>query len=488
MTTSRTIDCTNFIAGKWTPGHGVTSTITSPWTGAAIGTVHHSTRDDLDAAVAGARRGFETWSKTPIKERCGVLFKFREILLREADAIARQASEECGKTPAEAKAGLMKGVEVLEFALSLQNLDQGGRMEVSRGVSCEYRREPLGVVAGITPFNFPAMVPMWMIPIAIGVGNAFLWKPSDKTPLTSILLANAAKEAGFPDGVFTVVQGGRETVEAILDHPGIAAVGFVGSSPVAKKVYERGTAHGKRVLALGGAKNHIILMPDAEPEMASRGIADSFTGCAGQRCMAASVLVAVGDCQKLIDGIVTQAGAIALGKNMGAIITRQSLENLNAAIDRAEKSGARILLDGRKAAAPKGMEGGHWLAPTVLDGVKPGSQAACDELFGPVLSIIRVGTLSEAIAVENSNPYGNAASVFTSTGSVAERVALEAKAGMVGVNIGVPVPREPFSFGGIQESRYGHGDITGPDGVDFWSQKKKITTKWVNPTDKNWMN
>jgi malonate-semialdehyde dehydrogenase (acetylating)/methylmalonate-semialdehyde dehydrogenase len=488
MATGSQIECTNFIGGKWTAGKGPTSSVLSPWTGATIGTLHHSTRDDVDAAVALARKGFETWSKTPVKERCGVLFKFREILLRDADKIARQASDECGKIPAEAKAGLMKGVEVLEFALSLQNLDEGGKMEVSRGVWCEYRREPLGVVAGITPFNFPAMVPMWMIPIAIGVGNAFIWKPSDKTPLTSILIANAAKEAGLPDGVLTVVQGGRDTVEAILDHPGIAAAGFVGSSPVARKVYERGTQHGKRVLALGGAKNHIILMPDAEIDMASRGIADSFTGCAGQRCMAASVLVAVGDCDKLIDGIVAKARATELGKDMGAIITSQSVENLHAAIDRAEKSGTKILLDGRKAPAPKGMEKGYWLAPTILDGVDPGSQAACEELFGPLLSIIRVKTLSEAIAIENSNPYGNAASVFTTTGSVAERVAQEARAGMIGINIGVPVPREPFSFGGIQDSRYGHGDITGPDGVEFWSQKKKVTTKWSNPTDKNWMN
>ncbi|NDD91419.1 CoA-acylating methylmalonate-semialdehyde dehydrogenase [bacterium] len=482
------IECRNFIGGQWVSGSGSVSTIHSPWSGREIGKLHHSTPHDVDAAVKLAQKGFEIWSRTPLKERCGVLFKFREILLREADKIASQASEECGKTPAEAKAGLMKGVEVLEFALSLQNLDEGGKMEVSRGVWCEYRREPLGVVAGITPFNFPAMVPMWMIPIAIGVGNAFIWKPSDKTPLTSNLLAKAAKEAGFPDGVFTVVQGGRETVEAILDHPGIAAVGFVGSSPVAKLVYERGTAHGKRVLALGGAKNHIILMPDAEPEMASRGIADSFTGCAGQRCMAASVLLAVGDCESLIPQIVAKARAIELGKDMGAIITKHSLEHLHSAIDRAEKAGAKILLDGRKTPAPTGLNQGNWLAPTILDQVKPGSQAACDELFGPILSIIRVKTLSEAIAIENSNPYGNAASVFTTTGSVADRVAQESKAGMVGINIGVPVPREPFSFGGIQESRYGHGDITGKDGVEFWSHKKKVTTKWVNPTDKNWMN
>ncbi|MFN7684472.1 MAG: CoA-acylating methylmalonate-semialdehyde dehydrogenase [Oligoflexia bacterium] len=489
------IEALNFVGGAWVKARGAISDIRSPYTGGIIGRVHHSTQADLDEAISGARKGFETWSRTPIKDRCAVLFNFRQVLLREADTIAQQAALECGKTPTEAKAGLMKGIEVLEFALSIQNLDAGGKMEVSRGVFCEYRREPLGVVAGITPFNFPAMVPMWMIPIAIAVGNAFVWKPSDKTPLTSILIANAAKEAGIPDGVLTVVQGAKDTVQNILDHPGISAVGFVGSSPVAKAVYTRGTANGKRVLALGGAKNHIILMPDAEVEMSSRGITDSYTGCAGQRCMAASVLLAVGktpETQKLIDRligqIVTQSAQIRVGTDMGAIITSQSKKNLSDAIARAESQGVKVLLDGRKVQAPQGMEGGNWLAPTILDGVKPGSQAACEELFGPVLSIIRVDTLSQALAIENSNEYGNAASVFTTTGAVAERVAQEARAGMVGVNIGVPVPREPFSFGGIQESRYGHGDITGPDGLDFWSHKKKVTTKWVNPPDRNWMN
>jgi malonate-semialdehyde dehydrogenase (acetylating)/methylmalonate-semialdehyde dehydrogenase len=485
------IEALNFVGGQWVRPQGSTSEIRSPYTGGVIGKVILSTKADLDQAVVMARKGFEIWSKTPIKDRCAVLFQFRQILLREADTIAQQAALECGKTPAEAKAGLMKGIEVLEFALSVQNLDEGGKMEVSRGVFCEYRREPLGVVAGITPFNFPAMVPMWMIPIAIAVGNAFIWKPSDKTPLTSLLIAKAAKEAGIPDGVLTVVQGAKETVEAILDHPGISAVGFVGSSPVAKAVYTRGTAHGKRVLALGGAKNHIILMPDAELEMASRGITDSYTGCAGQRCMAASVLLAVGktpETQKLIDQIVAKSSQIKIGTDMGAIITSDSKQKLGEAIARAEAQGVKVLLDGRKTPAPRGMEGGHWLAPTILDGVKPGSQAACEELFGPVLSVIRVDTLSEALAIENANEYGNAASVFTTTGAVAERVTQEARAGMVGVNIGVPVPREPFSFGGIQESRYGHGDITGPSGLDFWSQKKKVTTKWVNPPDRNWMN
>jgi malonate-semialdehyde dehydrogenase (acetylating)/methylmalonate-semialdehyde dehydrogenase len=484
---SRPIECGNFVAGKWATAGSQKSEVRSPYTGAVIGNLHWAGAREIDEAVSAAARAAVEWRRVPLKERCAVLLRFREILLRDLDLLAESASRECGKTPAEARAGVQKGIEVLEFAASLQNLDQGGKMEVSRGVTCEYRREPLGVVAGITPFNFPAMVPMWMIPIAIAVGNAFIWKPSDKTPLTSIPLANAAKEAGIPDGVLSVVQGGSETVLALLDHPGIAAAGFVGSSPVARAVYLRGTSKGKRVLALGGAKNHIILMPDAEAEMASRGITDSYTGCAGQRCMAASVLIAVGDCDRVIEGIVAQSRKIRVGEDMGAIITRESLERLNAAIEQAPKDGARILLDGRGAKPPEKFKGGNWLGPTILDGVRPGSQAACDELFGPVLSIVRAGTLSEALAIQAKSPYGNAASVFTSSGAIAARVAEEAHAGMVGVNIGVPVPREPFSFGGIGESRFGHGDITGIDGVAFWSQLKKVTTKWVQSQDRNWM-
>ena len=483
------IECGNFVGGKWTlETGGQTSEIRSPYTGQVLGKLHHSDRRAVDQAVAAAAKAAADWRRIPVKERCSVLLKFRELLLRDLDVLANSAALECGKTPAEARAGVLKGIEVLEFAASLENLDQGGKMEVSRGVSCEYRREPLGVVAGITPFNFPAMVPMWMIPIAIAVGNAFVWKPSDKTPLTSIPLANAAKEAGIPDGVLTVVQGGRETVEAILDHPGIAAAGFVGSSPVARAVYERGTSKGKRVLALGGAKNHIILMPDAEREMAARGITDSYTGCAGQRCMAASVLIAVGDCDPVLDEIVAHSKKIRVGETMGAIVTRESLTKLGQAIERAGKSGAKLVLDGREAAPPDPYKGGNWLAPTIIDSVAPGSEAASDELFGPVLSVIRVKNLSEALAIQGRSPYGNAASVFTSSGAIAARVAEEAHAGMVGVNIGVPVPREPFSFGGIGESRFGHGDITGVEGVSFWSSLKKVTTKWVQSQDRNWMN
>ncbi|HUP56966.1 MAG TPA: CoA-acylating methylmalonate-semialdehyde dehydrogenase [Bdellovibrionota bacterium] len=487
---SEPVACGNFVGGKWVFPKGEVTELRSPYSGTVVGRLHQSGAGDVDEAVRAASKAAAEWRKTPIKERCSVLMRFREVLLRDLDRLAHSAALEAGKTHAEARAGLLKGIEVLEFALSLQNLDQAGKMEVSRGVSCEYRRDPLGVVAGITPFNFPAMVPMWMIPIAIAVGNAFVWKPSDKTPLTSIPLANAAKEAGIPDGVLTVVQGGRATVEAILDHPGISAAGFVGSSAVARSVYLRGSTAGKRVLALGGAKNHIILMPDADPEMASRGITDSYTGCAGQRCMAASVLLAVGDpnlIDPILEQIVAKSRQIKLGSDMGALITRESRDKLAQAIDRAKSAGARVLLDGREAPAPSEFKGGNWLAPTILDGVKPGSEAACDELFGPILSVIRVRTLSEALAIQNQSKYGNAASVFTSSGAIAQRVSEESHAGMIGINIGVPVPREPFSFGGIGDSRFGHGDITGHEGVAFWSQLRKVTTKWIQSQDHNWM-
>jgi malonate-semialdehyde dehydrogenase (acetylating)/methylmalonate-semialdehyde dehydrogenase len=481
------IDCGNFVSAKWTPGKGPVTDIISPYTGGLIGRVHHSTREDVDAAVQAAHQAARDWGRVPLKERSQVMFKFRQNLLRDIDLLANRISSESGKTLNEAKAGVLKGVEVTEFALSLQNLDMGGKMEVSRGVFCEYRREPLGVVAGITPFNFPAMVPMWMIPIAITLGNAFVWKPSDKTPLTSLLIAELLKEAGLPDGILTVIQGGRETVEAILDHPKIASVGFVGSTPVARQVYLRGTASGKRVLALGGAKNHIILMPDADPDLAARGIADSFTGCAGQRCMAASVLLAVGDCDPLLKQVTEKSAGIRTGEDMGALISRQSRDNIKGAIEQAGRDGAKLLLDGRDINVRSDWSGGHWLAPTIIDQVKPGTRAATEELFGPVLSVTRVKSLSEALTLQQSNPFGNAASVFTQNGGVADRVAREAKAGMVGINIGVPVPREPFSFGGIDDSKFGQGDITGPASLDLWSNLKKITTKWSMASDHNWM-
>lgn len=484
---TETQTCHNFINNAFVAGAGAPIIIDSPWTGKKIGEARASTAGDVDAAAAAAQSAQIAWGATPIKERTRVMFNFREILLRDLDQISQIVAAENGKTPIEARAGVMKGVEVLEYAISLQNLDLGGKMEVSRGVHCEYRREALGVVANITPFNFPVMVPMWTIPIALTLGNAYIWKPSEKTPLASQWIARALKEAGLPSGLFQVLQGGKETVEAIIDNPQVKAIGFVGSTKIAKAVYERATKNGKRALALGGAKNHIVLLPDANLELCGAGISDSFTGCAGQRCMAASVVLAVGDVDQHIAKIVERAKSQELGSDMGAIITKEQVEFLKTAIDRAVKNGATLVLDGRSTPAPKGMEEGYWIGPTVLDNVKPGSEAANFELFGPIVSIVRCKTIGEAMKIENEVEYGNACSVFTSSGIHAERVIQSAKAGMVGVNVGVPVPREPFSFGGINASKFGHGDITGVHSLDFWTNTKKITTKWEPQSDQNWM-
>lgn len=481
------IDLGHLINGQWNHDHTTKVDIHSPYTGDVIGNYHGASNTLVNKGIEFASEAFESWGKVPLKERTQVMFRFREILQSRINEIANVVSLENGKTIGESKAGLMKGIEVLEFALSLQNMDSGAKMEVSRGVHCEYRRKPLGVIANITPFNFPAMVPMWTLPIAMTLGNTYIWKPSEKTPLTSQWIANAFKDAGLPDGVLTVLQGGREVSEAIIDHPLVKAVGFVGSTSVAQSVYRRGTALGKRVLALGGAKNHIILLPDSTPQICGRGISDSFTGCAGQRCMAASVLLAVGDCEDQIAAIKERAASLKMGEDMGAIITKEQVEFLHGAIAQAEKDGAKIILDGRKVAPPSEYKGGYWLGPTILDHVSPESEAATRELFGPVISIIRCKNISEAMAIENSNPYGNACSVFTSNGGLAEQVVESAKAGMVGINIGVPVPREPFSFGGIQDSKFGHGDITGAHSLDFWTDVRKVTTKWTMQSDHNWM-
>ncbi|WP_413557795.1 aldehyde dehydrogenase family protein [Bdellovibrio sp. HCB209] len=477
----------NFISGKFKAGSGKIQQVHSPHNGSVIGDLHHSNSDDVALAVQEAAAAQKKWAALPIKERSKVFFELRHILMRDLHEIANLKSSESGKTYQEGKAGLLKGIEVLEFATAIQNLDVGGRTEVSRGVSCEYRREPLGVVASITPFNFPAMVPFWTIPNALMLGNSLIWKPSEKTPLTSMRIAEAMLEAGLPEGVLQIVQGGQEASEALIDHPDVAAISFVGSTPVARKVYERGTALGKRVLALGGAKNHIVLLPDANPDLAGVGISDSFTGCAGQRCMAAAVLLAVGDVDLHIQKIIARAKSLELGKDMGAIISSQQIKFLNQQIHQAVQEGAKIILDGRNAKPPFDCINGNWVGPTILDGVSPDQEIAKLELFGPVLCIIRCNDISEAMKIENSSRMGNACSVFTSSGALAEKVISLASTGMVGVNVGVPVPREPYSFGGVGDSKFGHGDITGISSLDFWSNLKKVTVKWDQQQDSNWM-
>ncbi len=480
--------CHNLIAGAWQAATGErTLEVRSPWSGQLLGSVGVSTPADVARCVAGASAPLAAWAATPIKERVIPLARFRELTQKCAQELAETISNESGKTKAEALAGLLRGLEVVDFALSLPNLDRGGALEVSRGVTCEYRREPLGVVAGITPFNFPAMVPLWMFPIAITLGNAFILKPSEKVPLTACRFGELMLEAGYAPGLFSVLHGERATVEALVEHPEVHAVGFVGSSPVASAVHARATALGKRALCLGGAKNHLIVAPDADDAMTVKAVVDSFTGCAGQRCMAASVLVVVGSASRVVDKIVERARGIALGRDMGALIDAAAKERLQGAIERAVSEGARLALDGRDARPPSELAAGNWLGPSVLDEVRPGMDCAERELFGPLLAVIRVSTLDEALALEKASPYGNATSVFTQSGAVASYVAERASSGMIGVNIGVPVPRDPFSFGGTKASKFGQGDMTGPGGVELWSNLKKITTKWVVSQDTNWM-
>jgi malonate-semialdehyde dehydrogenase (acetylating)/methylmalonate-semialdehyde dehydrogenase len=344
--------------------------------------------------------------------------------------------------------------------------------------------EPIGVVAGVAPFNFPSMVPLWMLPQAIVGGNAFILKPSEQVPLSMIRMAELFREAGLPDGVFNIVNGGKDVVEALCDDEGIDALAFVGSTRVAKLVYGRAATSGKRVLCLGGAKNHLIVVPDADPSVTTENVVASFTGCAGQRCMAASVLVAVGDVQHLIDAVAERAASMKIGEDLGPITTQASLDRINDFIDDAVKRGAKVLVDGRGQTADAG---GYWIGPTLLDNVSSDMPAGHEEIFGPVLSIIRVNTVDEAIALENSNPYGNASSIYTSSGEVARYVTRKLEAGMIGVNIGVPVPREPFGFGGWNHSKFGSGNITGWDGFRFWTRARKITTKWALQKDSTWM-
>lgn len=481
------IVCRNLAGGKWTTSKGKLLPVTSPYSGTVIGQVPLSTTDEINDAVQRAHEAFKSWRLIPIKERTQYMFRFRELMLKHTDRIAQTAASESGKTVAEARAGLLKGLEVAEFALSLQNMDSGGLMEVSRGVTCQSTREPLGVVVGIAPFNFPAMVPLWMYPIAITLGNCFILKPSEKVPLTTQIVGELAVEAGFPTGVFSIVNGGVDTVNALIDHPSVKAVAFVGSTPVAKAVYSRATSHGKRALALGGAKNHLIVVPDADQDLTVKGVVDSFTGCAGQRCMAASLMIAVGNVEPIIEKIVDTAKNLPLGTGMGAIIDKNALERINGILERAEAAGARIVVDGRKTPAPKGYEKGCWLGPTIIDNASPGMECADVEIFGPVLTIVRTKTVSDALALESKNPYGNATSIFTSNGATARQVAAQATNGMIGINIGVPVPREPFSFGGTKESKFGQGDITGTSSLDFWTDLKKVTTKWAAHSDHNWM-
>jgi len=477
----------NFINGQFVNGSSVESLdVISPINGELLSTVPLSRLSDLDTAVQSAKAAFKIWGTMPIKERVQVFFRYKYLLEKNLQELAELICEENGKTMSEAIAEVEKSIELTEFACSLPQLITGEILEVSRGIECRTQHVPLGVVASIVPFNFPAMVPNWTIPNALELGNCMIIKPSEKVPLSCGKIALLLQEAGLPDGVFNIVHGDSRMVEAICDHPGIEAVSFVGSTKVAKIVYQRATSTYKRCLALGGAKNHLMVLPDAIPDMTAQNVVASMSGCAGQRCMAASAMVAVGSTNHIIDKICEEARKIIPGKNLGAVINKASKERIEYFITEAEQQGAKILVDGRNAVVV-GKENGTYVGPTVIDYVTPNMSVATEEIFGPVISIMRTNTVDEALAIENANPYGNAASVFTQNGGMARYIIDHASAGMIGVNVGVPVPREPFSFGGWNESKFGVGDITGKSSIEFWTKLKKSTVKWNPEAGVNWM-
>ncbi len=476
----------NYIGGKFIPIPDRTLEVITPLTGDVMSKVALSSYRDLDTAVQAAQKAFPEWAALPIKERVQVFYRYKTLLEKNLKDLAWLVHQENGKTIEEATAEVEKSIELTEFACSLPQLIAGELLEVSKGVECRVEHKPLGVVASIAPFNFPNMVPHWTIPNAIALGNCMILKPSEQVPVSSIRISELLKEAGLPDGVFNVVNGDREIVEAICDHPGIEAVSFVGSTRVAKVVYRRATSNLKRCVALGGAKNHLIVLPDAHPEMTASNITASMSGCAGQRCMAASAMVAVGPMDIIIQKICEEAKKIIPGKNLGSVISKEAKERIERYITEAEKAGAKILVDGRHYKV-EGKENGFYVGPTVIDFVTPDMAIAKEEVFGPVLAIIRAKDIEEALIIENSSQYGNAASVFTQSGGMARRVMEGASAGMIGVNVGVPVPREPFSFGGWNESKFGVNDITGKSSIEFWTKLKKTTIKWNPESKTNWM-
>lgn len=476
----------NYINGNFENGQHKTMDVYSPLDDSCISTVPLSTSSDLDKAVKAAQQAFPSWSGKTIKERVQIFYKFRSLLEQNIDELSELVRIENGKTFDEAKAEVLKGMELTEFACSLPQLINDEVQEVSSGVECRTTHVPLGVVASITPFNFPHMVPLWTAPNAIALGNCLIIKPSELVPLSALRIAELLQEAGLPNGVFNIVNGDKEIVEAICDHPDIEAVSFVGSTRVAKIVYKRATGNLKRCIALGGAKNHLIVLPDAHTEMAATNIAASMSGCAGQRCMAASAMVGVGKIDHIVERLCEVAKNIVPGKNLGSVISKEAKIRIENYITEAEATGAKILVDGRNTVV-EGSENGYYVGPTVIDYVTPDMKIAKEEVFGPVLAILRTDDVDEAIRIENSSNYGNASSVFTQNGGMAKYIMENVSAGMVGVNVGVPVPREPFSFGGWNESKFGVNDITGKSSIEFWTKLKKRTTKWDAKAWTNWM-
>lgn len=476
----------NYAAGVCTVAAKEMIDVVSPLDGAVISQVPRSSAADVDRVVNVAAKAFPEWSGKTMKERAAVMYRYRALLHEHIEELAELIHLENGKTLGEARAEIIRGAEVTEFACSLPQLATGEVLPVSTGVECRTDRVPLGVVASITPFNFPAMVPHWTIPVAIGLGNTFILKPSEKVPLTAMRTAELLHEAGLPPGVFNVVHGDRPVVEALCDHPRIQALTFVGSTPIAEAVYRRGTGNLKRVLALGGAKNHLVVLPDAHQENTAANVISSVTGCAGQRCMAAANMLAVGNVDRIIEQVCEEARKLVPGETLGPVISAAALERIEGFIAEAEAQGAKVLVDGRGISVP-GREGGFYIGPTVLDFVKPEMRIAQEEVFGPVLAIVRTENVDEALQIENASPYGNAAAVYTQSGPLARYVANRASAGMIGVNIGVPVPLEPFGFGGWNRSRFGAGDITGKGAIEFWTQSRKTTIRWNPAPRETWI-
>jgi malonate-semialdehyde dehydrogenase (acetylating) / methylmalonate-semialdehyde dehydrogenase len=477
---------THWIDGKpWIGDAERRGQVFDPATGKQTGEVDFASVAEVDEAVAAARRAFEGWRATSLAKRTAALFALRELLSGHVNDLAALVTAEHGKVLADAAGEVARGLEVVEFACGISQLLKGEFTEgASTGVNVHSLRQPLGVVAGITPFNFPAMVPLWMFPLAIACGNTFVLKPSEKDPSASVFLAELVAEAGIPEGVFNVVHGDKIAVDRILTHPDISAVSFVGSTPVARHVYETAAQAGKRVQALGGAKNHMVVLPDADMTEAAEAAVSAGYGSAGERCMAASVLVAVGGCgDELIEGIRRRVDGLAVGSGtdpqseMGPLITAEHRDRVASYMDIGRSEGASIVIDGRDHQS-NGDAGGYWLGPCLLDGVSPTMQVYRDEIFGPVLSIVRVESLDDALNLIRTNGYGNGAAIFTGDGGAAQRFETEVEAGMVGINVAIPVPVSYYSFGGWQGSLFGDLHVYGPDGVRFYTRGKAVTSRW----------
>jgi malonate-semialdehyde dehydrogenase (acetylating)/methylmalonate-semialdehyde dehydrogenase len=475
-----------WIAGKRQRASATRSgNVTNPATGAVTKKVPFCNAADVDSAVKAAAAAYPAWRDTPPLRRARVMQKFLPLLQAHQKELAQLVTGEHGKTLPDAMGSVQRGIEVVEFACGIPHLLKGEHSEdVGTGVDCHTVRQPVGVCAGITPFNFPVMVPLWMFPVAIACGNTFILKPSEKVPSASMRMAELFKEAGLPDGVFNVVHGDKETVDAILNHPGIQAVSFVGSTPIARTIYETCARNGKRVQALGGAKNHAVVLPDADLEFAADALIGAAYGSAGERCMAISAVVAVGAAaDPLVKLLKKKAEAIVIGPgdkegvDMGPLVTAQHRDKVSGYVDQGVKEGAKVVLDGRAHKVP-GYENGYFLGTTLFDNVKPDMKIYQDEIFGPVLIVLREKTLEDAIALVNRNPYANGTAIFTESGGAARRFENEIQVGMVGVNVPIPVPVAFFSFGGWKGSLFGDLHVHGMEGVKFYTRTKVITSRW----------